>query len=236
VAFAAVYFVMIGVQTAHMVRNALPLVVLLVVGTGVAVDSVLALLPARVPGWREKARMPALAIAVVCTALLPALPDLAALLHAPRPSGQAQAQAWFDRALSDATEGQSAQDAPRIAAEGYTIYLPRRHDVAYPDTVARIGPPAEFVRQKFDVVLLGSGMYDRFYRDREAYAAEASIYDAFFQLRDRIRFAGSDDPLSFVGRDATVYAFFLTDRARRFRARVEAARSSPIPAGVAEGR
>jgi hypothetical protein len=237
IVFAGLYFALIGMQTVHMGRNALPLVVLLTVGAGAAIDATLALLPARVRGWRVslcRIHLSPAAVALVCIPLLPTLPDLPALLQPAHPSGQAQAQAWFDRALSTAAVQPSTQkeDELRIAAEGYTIYLdPQQHAITYLTTVTEIGSPAAFRIQGYDIVLLGSGMYGRFYGDRHAFAEQVAVYDAFFRLHDRLLFAGPDDPLSFVGSDARVYAFFLTDRARRFRAQVEATPASPSAQG-----
>ncbi len=245
--FSGLYFALIGVQAVHMGRNALPLIVLLGAGAGAAVDAALALLPARVRNWQvglRGVRLSPLAVALACIPLLPALSDLPALLQLPRPSGQAQAQAWLDQALSTSPERDSSQGGNelriaaklRIAAEGYTIYLdPQQHDITYLDTVTKVGPPGTFRSEGYDIVLLGSGMFGRFYGDRQAFAEEIRIYDAFFRLSDRMVFAGPDDPLSFVGSDARVHIFFLTDRARQFRAGVEAALSSPSAQGRPAG-
>jgi hypothetical protein len=240
--FTGLYFALIGMQTVHMGRNALPLMVLLIAGAGTTVDTALALLPARVRGWQvgiRRARLSPVAVALACIPLFPALSDLPTLLQPPQPSGQARAQAWFDSALSTGAKQRNSQGEGelRIAAEGYTIYLdPQQHTITYLDTVTKVGLPETFRSQGYDMVLLGSGMFGRFYGDRRAFAEEVAIYDAFFRLRDRMVFAGPDDPLSFVGSDARVYAFFLTDRARQFRTEVEAALAQHTAQGHPAGR
>jgi hypothetical protein len=190
-------------------------------------------------------RFAPLVLVLACIPLLPALPDLPDLLQLPRPSGQAQAQAWFNRALSASPERNSSQDGDelrivaklRIAAEGYTIYLdPQQHAITYVGTVTEVGPPEAFRSEGYDIVLLGSGMFRRFYGDRRAYAEEVRIYDAFFRLPDPMVFAGPDDPLSFVNNDARVHVFFLTARARQFRAEVEAALSAHADQARSGGR
>jgi hypothetical protein len=211
-----VYYVLLGVQAAHMGRNVLPVLVLLVVGAGAALDALVEWLPRQVRAWRIAAKgVEVLPVVVVlaCVPLLPALPTLSAILRLPAPSGQAQAQAWFDRAL-ETQDGQQTLSALRIAAEGYTIYLDRRqYEITYLDTVSKVGPPAVFAEQGYDLVLLGSGMYGRFYDNPDVFAEEVGVYDAFFESDlERMVFEQEDDPLSFIG-GGTVYVFFLSEAA-----------------------
>jgi 4-amino-4-deoxy-L-arabinose transferase-like glycosyltransferase len=215
--FCLVYYVLLGVQTTHMGRNVLPVLVLLVVGVGSALDALVERLPRQVRAWRIAAKgvevLPVVAV-LACVPLLPALPTLSAILRLPAPSGQAQAQAWFDRAL-ETQDGQQALGALRIAAEGYTIYLDRRqYEITYLDTVSKVGPPAVFAEQGYDLVLLGSGMYGRFYDNPDVFAEEVGVYDAFFESDlERMVFEQESDPLDFVGGGAKVYVFILSDEA-----------------------
>jgi hypothetical protein len=253
VAFTVLYFWLIGRQAVHFDRNVLPVMVLLIVAAGVAVDALLSWLlrasseraPAPVPGaspaptWRRaissfmanRAHRNSLATAgLLLIPLLPSLWMLPDLLYPPRPSGKALAQAWFDRAL-ETPEGRRYLSALgsrplRIMAEAYTVYLdPDEVDVHYVDTVTwvereaggTIAGPADLVALGYDVVLLGSGMYQRFYESPDIYAAQVAVYDAFFEgVPDALAFEQDDDRLAFRGQGMRVQALFLTDRARQF--------------------
>ncbi|MBN1580199.1 MAG: hypothetical protein JXA89_05810, partial [Anaerolineae bacterium] len=144
------------------------------------------------------------------------------------PSGQAQAQAWFDRALE--TEigrrylNDSLPSALRIAAEGYTIYLdPDQYRIKYLTAATDIGAPADFIRQGYDMVLLGSGMYNRFYDHPGVFAEQVDIYDTFFNGDWEVMvFEHPYDPLAFAESRSEVHLFFLTKEAKQFKAEIQA--------------
>jgi hypothetical protein len=80
-----------------------------------------------------------------------------------------------------------------------------------------ISGPKDLAELGYDVVLLGSGMYNRFYASPEVYAAQVAVYDAFFDgVPDVLGFEQEDDPLAFRGQGMRVYAFFISPRAREF--------------------
>jgi hypothetical protein len=197
-----------------------------------------AALPARLRNWRLRnwwlrnwrlrvgaTGMPVVAVALGGLALLPSLHGVGAVLQLPQPSGQAQAQAWFDRAVHTAAGEHEMRDATpplRIAAEGYTIYLdPAQYEITYLATVTEEGTPEAYRAQGYDVVLLGSGMYSRFYANPDVFAREVRIYDAFFALPEQMRFQGPANPLSFVGGGARVHVVCLTPRGVAFIRAVE---------------
>jgi hypothetical protein len=214
-------------------RNALPVMVLLMATVGVVVEVLLDQLPARIRDWQldlRGFRFSPLVVIVVCAVLSPSLWRLPALLRPGQPSGQAQAQAWFERALETvAAEGHGSR--PNIAAEGYTIYLdPQQHRITYLTSAADVGTADDFVAQGYDIVLLGSGMYSRFYANPAAFADQVAAYDTFFKgSLDTLSFASRRDPLSFVGGGAKVHAFFLTERAKAFRAGAEQLAAVSMP-------
>ena len=74
----------------------------------------------------------------------------------------------------------------------------------------------------YDLVIAGSGMFDRFYEEAELYAAEVRVYDEFFaHVPDPLVFEMGYDPLGFRGPTESVWCFWLTPEARTFRTAVE---------------
>jgi hypothetical protein len=231
VAFVAIYFGLIGIQTVHMGRNALPVMVLLMAAAGIAVDVLSDRLPSKLRDWRLGLRglgLSPMAIGIMGVVLWPSL--VRALLRSAHPSGQAKAQAWFNRAL-ERSAGQSQRSLPNIAAEGYTIYLdPQQHRITYLTSAADVGTVDDFVAQGYDIVLLGSGMYGRFYANPSIFADRVAAYGTFFKgSLDRLSFDPPRDPLSFVGGGGKVHAFFLTERAKAFKADAEKLTALSVP-------
>lgn len=152
------------------------------------------------------------------TAYMPPGGDVRAILQRPGPGGQAQAQAWFDRTL-ETEEGQQALGALRIAAEGYTVYLDRQvYEVDYLVTVSKVGPLADLHAAGYDMVLLGSGMYGRFYDNADVFRDEVGIYASFFESDlERLAFEQPHDSLGFGG--GKVIVFFLSEKAIQFKQR-----------------
>ena len=252
VAFVLFYFWLIARQAVHFDRNALPVLALLIAAAAVTVDVLLDRLhvkdaPAPVPASKDaQAPVPgagvipsraanraamnaAITAGLLLLPLLPSLWTLPALLHPPRPSGKAQAQAWFDEALHTAA-GQRylsrlGSRSLRVLGEAYTVYLdPDEVDVEYVDTIIKverggraIRGPEDLAALGYDVVLLGSGMYHRFYETPDVYASQVAVYDAFFEgVPDALAFEQEDDLLAFRARGLRVHVFFLTERARQF--------------------
>jgi hypothetical protein len=214
---AVAYYGLIGNQTVHFDRNVLPVMLLLMVGTSTMVEMLGEWLPRRKPGFS-----PAIALLMLLP-LIPSLWTLPGFLQPPRPSGKAEAQAWFDRAIaSPSTELRLRR--LKIAAESYTVYLdPERHDVKYYSTITdqEHGFTA-FKVLKYDIVILGSGMFHRFYESPDVYAEQVRVYDAFFDtVPDYLAFEGRYDPLDFRGAGGRVYAFFLTAKGRAFKEAME---------------
>lgn len=224
--FGAIYFVLIGVQAVHMDRNVLPVMVLLIAASGITVEAILGWLPSRIREWRlgrGQRWLSPVAIGLMCIPLWPSVQRLPALLLPASPSGQAQAQAWFDRATEMPTSA-SLLSGLDIAAEGYTIYLdPQPHRIKYVTAISDIGTPEECAAQGYDIVLLGSGMFGRFYANPDAFAGQVEVYEAFLKgpLLERLDFESPGDPLSFVDGGGQVTVFFLTEQASQFKAEME---------------
>ncbi len=221
----AIYAAAIGIQAVHFDRNVLPVLVLLIAGMGVAVDAIAGWLPERVRHWRVGEGRVVVYPVLLVLALVPLLPSLwllPPLLQLPDPSGKALAQAWFDRAIETPVARQELARC-KIIAESYTVYLdPKRYNVRYESTITSeeyglLGLKAG----GYDIVILGSGMYARFYENPEVYADEVRTYDAFFALPDVLAFEGRYDPLEFREGGGQVNVFFLTEQGRQFWRAVE---------------
>jgi hypothetical protein len=162
---------------------------------------------------------------LVLLPLIPSLWTLPAFLQPPQPSGKAEAQAWFDRAIETPAMEQRLRRL-EIAAESYTVYLdPERYDVKYYSTITdQERGLIAFKVLKYDIVILGSGMFDRFYQNPDVYAEQVATYDAFFDtIPDSLAFEGRNDPLDFRGAGGRVYVFFLTPQGRAFMEAMEEA-------------
>lgn len=212
VVFVGVYFALIGGQAVHFDRNVLPVLVLLAAGVGVAVGVAEDAIVAK-RGQRSR-------LVPVLMALVPLLPSLVMLppiLQSPQPSGRAQAQAYFDQVLATA-EGQRDLDALKIVVESYTVYLdPACCDAEYVATITGLGDTLTDVQQKgYDVVISGSGMFNRFYENPGVYPAEVRLYDEFFASVPYAAFENAYDPLEFRENGARVYVFLLTGRAQQW--------------------
>jgi len=227
---AVTYYVLIGRQVVHFDRNALPVLVLLHVGAGVAMDTIVSWLPAGVREWRLALRALKVSPAFALLAVVPLLPSLWVLpsVLTPGPGGKAMAQAWFDRALEtpygERMLTKKYFPALNVAAEAYTVYLdPKECKVKYWSSVTESGYGLlEFQVFHFDIAVLGSGMFDRFYQNPDVYAKQVAIYDEFFEkVPDRLAFEGPTDPLLFAEGNGQVYVFFLTEQGRAFKAEME---------------
>ena len=169
-------------------------------------------------------------LAPALLAIVPLLPSLWVLpsILTPGAGGKAMAQAWFDRALETpygermlTTKGYPTL---KVAAEAYTVYLdPKACKVEYWSSVTNSEYGLlEFQVLGYDIVILGSGMFHRFYQNPDVYAEQVAVYDAFFEkVPDRYAFEGPPDPLLFAEGNGQVYVFFLSERARVFRAEME---------------
>jgi hypothetical protein len=247
--FAGIYFWLIGRQAVHFGRNALPVMVLLMAGVGVTGEALVSWLPGRVRGWRLRAGRrtvsgAALAAALLALiALLPSLISLPALLAPPRPSGKAQAQAWFDEQFDTQAGRRYIRNRGgrplRFIAESYTVYLnPSRVHVDYVTSmthVRRAGSkqmirgPEDLVALGYDVALLGTGMFRRFYANADAFPEQVALYDALLGT-ETVAFDQGDDVLAFRGEAGLqVYVVFLTEDARAFAAAVAAADAEAGP-------
>ena len=227
VAATVVYAWLIGRQAVHFDRNVLPVLVWLTAGVGIAADALVAWLPERLRDWQVTlVRWPIrpLPVLLALLALLPSLWVLPPLFTAGGPSGKARAQAWFDRAKADPALNRQLKSL-KIGGEAYTVYLdPQVYDSHYQSTVTREEYGLLGYRALgYDLVLLGSGMFARFYENPGVYADEVAVYDAFFNFPNVRAFEGPIDPLEF--RDdggGQVYVVFLSEQGRRFREAMEA--------------
>ena len=222
---AVTYYGLIGNQAVHFDRNVLPVMLLLMVSAATMVETLGEWLLRRIQQWGVRAPIFAPAIALFVTLpLLPSLRALPAFLQPPQPSGKAEAQAWFDRAIASPSTDRLLRPL-KIAAESYTVYLdPERYDVQYYSTITNQehGLTA-FKVLKYDAVIVGSGMFARFYENPELYAEQVRVYDAFFDtVPDSVAFVGHYDPLDFRGSGGQVYVFFLTPKGRAFQQAMEA--------------
>ena len=73
---------------------------------------------------------------------------------------------------------------------------------------------AYFQRRGYDVVIAGSGMFNRFYATPDVYAQEKAFYDALFASVPYLAFENAYDPLEFRENGARVYVFLLSARAQ----------------------
>jgi hypothetical protein len=244
-AFVLAYFWLIGRQTVHFKRNALPVMVLLMVGVGATVSAIAAVLASWLP---EKARSRRLGAgrwrfsvydaAVVLLALIPLIPSLISLLALvapPRPSGKALAQAWFD----DQFDTQAGRRYIRkgggrplkFVGESYTVYLdPSRVNVKYHSSMTNIKRqnseqmirgPQDLVDLGYDVALLGTGMFHRFYDNPDVFVEQVQLYDALL-AENVLAFDQGDDALAFRADGLQVYVVFLSARAQEFAEAVQA--------------
>jgi len=139
------------------------------------------------------------------------------LLQSPKPNGRAQAQAWFDQRLAT-PEGCRALDALKVVAESYTVYVdPDCCDVEYIATITTLSTDLDYFRRRgYDVVVVGSGMFNRFYETPDVYAKEMRLYDELFAEVPHLAFENPYDPLEFRENGARVYVFLLTERAQQW--------------------
>mgnify|MGYP000694252291 CR=1 FL=1 len=217
VAFVLVYFALIGGQAVHFDRNVLPVLVLLIAGVGITADVLADVLTA----WHKLSIPPSLVLSsLILSSLIPLLPSLATLpplLQSPKPSGRAQAQSWFDQRLAT-PEGCRALGALKIVAESYTVYIdPACAGVEYIATITTLSTDlAYFQRRGYDVVIAGSGMFNRFYETPDVYAKEVRLYDQFFAGVPYLAFENAYDPLEFRENGARVYVFLLSERGQQW--------------------
>ncbi len=187
-------------------------------------------------GRRAYATVTGAALAVAI--LLPGLANLPGLLFSTGPSARAQAQAWFDAALASEEVGgaldRSQPDAVKILAEGYTVFLrPETTDVTYRRTVSD-HDLASYALHGYDLIVVGSGMSDRFVRYPEHFPERAARYREYFDRLSVVRsFTSPRDPLQFGDDDPAVHVFVLTARGHRFvEAADRAAAASPSASGI----
>jgi hypothetical protein len=118
--------------------------------------------------WRPAGRM-AVAGLVLTSAAHLAIRTTVQGVGLLRPDGRERARQWILNTVPART---------RIAAESYAPFIdPDRYDVVY-FTMLRGRPPESYVTQGFDLLVLSSDCYGRFYRRRDLYAREAGEYDA----------------------------------------------------------
>lgn len=213
VVFVLVYFVLIGGQIVHFDRNVLPVLVLLVAAAGVAMDAVFDWMSSTLGRWA----LSSVTGVIVLVVLAPSLLMLPALLQSPGPSGRAMAQAQFDKIL-ETPEGQRDLCAMNIVAEGYTVYLdPAYCGADYVATITGLADNlADFRQKDYDIAILGSGMFNRFYENPDVYPNEIRLYDEFFTAAPYIAFENAYAPLEFREDGARVYVFLLTERAQQW--------------------
>lgn len=231
------YYLIIGMQAVHFDRNVLPVLVLLIPAAAVTVDVLAGLAAA---GWPRQTAGPApesdnpgvlervrpnrvhlwpVGVLMFVVPLLPSLWALPPLLQPPAPSGKAMAQAWFDQALqTPAGVRYLGGRRLKVAAESYTVYLdPKRYDVDYYSTITEVEMGLVGLQVlDYDIVILGSGMFARFYEYPEVYTAQVQMYDAFWKLPDYLSFESGYDPLEFREGGGQVVVFFLSEQAKTF--------------------
>ncbi len=212
-----VFFLLMGIQLVHFARNILPVMVLLMAAAGTMAETLYRRLPKPVRTWgASRLGFSPAAGLLVLLPLVPALLAMPSLLQAPSPSGKAKAQAWFDRAAAT-TPAREVLDELSIAAESYTVYLdPERWDVDYYRTITDMEEPGVGEDgRRYDVVILGAGMYRRFYRNPDVYREEVGIYDSYFEAPGgHLVFRGREDPLDFRQAGGRVDVLFPTPRGR----------------------
>ncbi len=87
------------------------------------------------------------------------------------PDGREYARRWIVNSVPAGT---------RIAAESYAPFIdPQAYRVDYFNGL-RLNPPAWYIAQGYDLLVLSSGSYQRFYQMPESYPAEIRQYDALF--------------------------------------------------------
>jgi len=233
--FTLVYFWLIGRQAVHFERNALPVMVLLMVGAGATIEALAQWLAEKVRArklGRGRWRFAPFDVAVVLLALVPLIPSLIslpALVAPPHPSGKALAQAWFDEQF-DTQAGRryirkGGGQPLQFVAESYTVYLdPSRVRVEYFTSMTHIQRknsgqmirgPQDLVELGYDVALLGTGMYHRFYDNPGVFPEQVQLYDALLGA-NVAAFDQGDDVLAFRGDGLQVHVVFLTERAQEF--------------------
>ena len=226
VAFTIIFFGLISRQAVYFDRNVLPVMALLIVMTGFTVEELVRLVPARLRQWRFRTGSFNISPVIAGIILIPLLPSLIALpgfLQPSSPSGRAAAQAWLDRSLQSPA-GQSylykeGETSLNILAEGYTLYLDiEQSHVKYARTVTEFKGGLSEIREKgYDIVILGSGMFNRFYEAPDAFPDEIKIYDELFeQVPDILSFESEPNPVEFVPGGSNVFVLFLTDKAKQF--------------------
>lgn len=229
--FVLSFAFLIAKQRFHVPRAALPVLVLLIGGAALAIE-------AAVDGTRhrlgDRRALSVLLGGVLAAGILtPGLANLPELLFLRGPSARARAQAWFDHALeSPAAKSaldRSSPDAVKILAEGYTVFLrPETTDVTYRKTVSDF-PLVAYAQHGYDLIVLGSGIMDRFTAQPEIFERRAARYHEYFERLAVVRdFTSPRDPLQFGADDPAVHVFVLTDRGRRF---VESADRAAAAAG-----
>lgn len=222
----AIYYYVIGRQAVHFDRNVLPVLVLLVAAVGVMVDAIVGWIPGQVREWSVGPSRFQVQPVIVLVALLPLVPSLVALpplLRPLGPSGKAQAQAWFDKAIETPEAHQYLLPEPprtlKIVGEAYTVYLdPDVYRADYYDTITKVDHGLLGLKMlKYDIVMLGSGMYARFYENPDVYAEKVAAYDELLEgVPDQLLFEGPYDPLDFREAGGQVYVLFMTEKAREF--------------------
>lgn len=120
---------------------------------------------------------------------------------------------------ADTIRRQDGDLALKTVAEAYTSYLdPRECSVRYLPTITRFkGGLSELKDKGYDVAILGSGMFNRYYDSPDSFAREVNMYDEVFeQVPDVMAFENQPNPLEFIRGGSNVYVLFLTERARQF--------------------
>ena len=162
-------------------------------------EALVSWLPEKARGWKLGARTGGAfrryGVAAVLLALIPLIPSLIslpALVAPPRPSGKALAQAWFDEQF-DTQAGRryirKGGGRPlQFVGESYTVYLdPSRVNVEIFTSMTHIQRenseqmirgPQDLIDLGYDVALLGTGMYHRFYDNPDAFPQQVRLYDA----------------------------------------------------------
>jgi len=232
VLFVVLFSALIGTQKVYFDRNVLPVAVMLVVFSAVMLEAIVDWIPAVVREWRPSWTPipPALGLATLL-AVTPSLLSLPTLIVDPGPSGRAQAQRWFDNITAKVTAEAKAQSRSRrrtpqagpprlkVAAESYTVFLrPPLYDIHYGFNIGQLGQDLKSFRERgYDMIIIGSGMYHRFFEESKDFTDEVKRYNELCN-RERYHraFKGHHDPFGYVDTGMDVYVFFLTDKARTF--------------------
>ena len=130
------------------------------------------------PGSRPNWAMGAAGLLLALTLLIPLVGTIQGAHRLTTVDSRETARIWI---------AQNLPPGARVALESYAPYVdPQRFTVQGMYRLI-LYPPAWYIEQKFDYLVFSEGMFKRFYREPEKYAAQIAEYDALFQAFEPIQ-------------------------------------------------